>query len=55
MTTFDLYFSVIVGFQYHPANPVKCRIPIEDCAKIAAECMAVRDRFVYESPQLVRD
>lgn len=45
MHLFDLYFSGIVAFQYHPANPPKTRMSLDECAEIAARCVEVRSRF----------
>lgn len=48
MDIFDLYFSVIAGFQYHPANPAHQRMSLEDCAKVALECVEIRNRYCEE-------
>ncbi|WNK14643.1 MAG: hypothetical protein [Microvirus sp.] len=48
MHTFDLYFSSIVAFQYHPANPATSRISLEECAAVALQCIAIRNRIAEE-------
>lgn len=49
METFDLYFSSIVAFQYHPANPAASRMSLEDCAEVAARCMDIREDHIEGS------
>lgn len=46
MDKFDLYFSGIVAFQYHPANPPEKRMSLEDMAGIALECCYISDYAV---------
>ncbi|WNK14616.1 MAG: hypothetical protein [Microvirus sp.] len=48
MDVFDIYFSVIAGFQYHPANPAHNRMPLEECAQVALECIRIRNQLLGE-------
>lgn len=36
-----MYFSSIVGFQYHPKNPGTERMELEACAKIADRMLLI--------------
>lgn len=38
----DMYFANLVGIQYHPANPIESRQPLEDLADIVDKMMEVR-------------
>lgn len=40
----DMIFSAIAGFQYHPGNPVENRMPPVESARLADELLAERDK-----------
>lgn len=46
MDQFDLYFSQLVGWQYHPGNRRDERfLTLDECALMAIEMMKVRAKF----------
>lgn len=45
---FDLYFSNIVAFQYHPANPAATRMTLAEAAEVALDCVRLRDRLLSQ-------
>lgn len=38
----DMFFANLVAIQYHPGNPAKLRMSLEDLADITDEMMKVR-------------
>lgn len=38
----DMFFANLVGIQYHPANPIESRQPLEELADIVDLMMEVR-------------
>ena len=38
----DMFFANLVGIQYHPANPIESRQPLEELADIVDRMMEVR-------------
>jgi len=42
----DLYFSSILAFQYHPANPAESRMTVAECYEVAAAAVAYRNKML---------
>lgn len=40
----DMIFSAVAGFQYHPGNPPENRLPPSESALIADQLLAERDK-----------
>lgn len=40
----DMFFANLVGIQYHPANPVHLRLPLEELAEVADEMLIERNK-----------
>lgn len=49
MNIFDLYFSSVVGWQYHPGNRRDgVYLSLDECAQIALQMVRVRNEFLGE-------
>ncbi|AXH75648.1 MAG: hypothetical protein [Microviridae sp.] len=46
MHVFDIYYTNILGFQYHPANPAHSRLTHEECAEIALKACLLREHYI---------
>lgn len=46
----DMFFANIVGIQYHPANPVESRQPLDVLAAIADAMLVERNKRCLSSP-----
>lgn len=47
-TFWDVSFSQLVAFQYHPANPPEKRVPLDRLAEVVEHMMSIR-RFWMRS------
>lgn len=49
MNIFDLYFSSIVGWQYHPGQRRDgVFLSLDECAQIAIQMIRVRNQYIEE-------
>lgn len=47
MDIFDLYFSAVVGWQYHPGNRRDgVFLSLDECAQIAVQMILVRNKYL---------
>lgn len=52
MTIFDLYFSAVVGWQYHPGNRRDgVYLSLDECAQIAVQMIRVRNQYFEENSE----
>lgn len=50
MNIFDLYFSAVVGWQYHPGNRRDgAFLSLDECAQIAIQMIRVRNQYLLEN------
>lgn len=47
----DMFFSGVAGFQFHPGNPPEKRLPLSELAALCDEMLAERDKRWLSGPQ----